>query len=211
MSQTVDPKPGITPAPNGPYIVKNLNNLANAKGPIEAGATVALCRCGQSANKPFCDGTHAKVGFSDAKLPDRRADELKRYAGKEGSVSDNRGICAHAGYCTNGLDSVFRFKEDPPVDPNGATADEITAIVRKCPSGAIGYTLGGAEQRDQDRPPGVFVAPNGPYAVSGGVALEGVERGEDVSTEHFTLCRCGASKNKPFCDGSHWSINFKAD
>ncbi|NIW23104.1 MAG: hypothetical protein GWN29_00255, partial [Gammaproteobacteria bacterium] len=58
----------MTPAPNGPYIVKNLKTLKSVKGDIEAGETVALCRCGRSDNKPFCDGTHAKVGFSSEKL-----------------------------------------------------------------------------------------------------------------------------------------------
>ena len=63
-------KPNITPTLNGPYLVKNLEHLANQRGPIEAKPTVALCRCGGSANKPFCDGTHRTNGFSSAKLRD---------------------------------------------------------------------------------------------------------------------------------------------
>ena len=58
--------------------------------------------------------------------------------------------------------------------------------------------------RKEKRPPEVFVAPNGPYVVTGGVELEVLERNEGASREHYTLCRCGRSKNKPFCDGSHW-------
>ncbi|MCK5351896.1 CDGSH iron-sulfur domain-containing protein [bacterium] len=53
------------------------------------------------------------------------------------------------------------------------------------------------------------VSQNGPYLVTGGPELVDVDRGEGTSTEHFALCRCGASKNKPFCDGSHWSIRFE--
>ena len=52
------PKPSINPAPNGPYLVKNLEHLTNQKGPVETKETIALCRCGASNNKPFCDGTH---------------------------------------------------------------------------------------------------------------------------------------------------------
>ena len=50
---------------------------------------------------------------------------------------------------------------------------------------------------------------NGPYAVTGGIELAGVTFGDGASREHYTLCRCGASKNKPFCDGSHWDAGFK--
>ena len=59
--------PSITPAPDGPYMVKDLKNFANQKGPIEAKETMALCRCGGSKNKPFCDGTHWYNKFTDDK------------------------------------------------------------------------------------------------------------------------------------------------
>ena len=68
MSEQIKPKPNITLTPDGPYLVKDLENFANQSGPIETKKTLALCRCGGSANKPFCDGTHAKIGFSSAKL-----------------------------------------------------------------------------------------------------------------------------------------------
>ena len=72
-------------------------------------------------------------------------------------------------------------------------------------------TAGGAEHRDQERPPAIFVSKNGPYVVTGGPELVGEPRGEGASEEHYTLCRCGGSKNKPFCDGSHWHIEFEDD
>lgn len=56
--------------------------------------------------------------------------------------------------------------------------------------------------------PAIFVSPDGPYVVTGGPDLVDTARGEGASTEHFTLCRCGGSKNKPFCDGTHWHIKF---
>ncbi len=62
-----DKKPSITPTPDGPYLVNGLKNFASQKGPVETVETMALCRCGGSANKPFCDGTHWYNKFSDHK------------------------------------------------------------------------------------------------------------------------------------------------
>jgi CDGSH-type Zn-finger protein len=204
-------KPSITPAPNGPYLVKNLETLANQRGPIGTKPTMALCRCGGSANKPFCDGTHARNGFSSAKLDGRVPDSRDNYAGDGIAVHDNRGVCAHAGRCTDGLPSVFRLNQEPWIDPRGASAGDITATIGQCPSGALSYSKDGVEHRDRDGVPAVFVAPNGPYVVSGAPDLLETERGQGASTEHFTMCRCGGSKNKPFCDGTHWHIKFTDD
>ena len=90
--QSNQSKPNITPAPNGPYLVKNIENFANQKGPVETRETMALCRCGGSANKPFCDGTHAKIGFSSVKLDDRVEDKRANYEGEPLTIHDNRGI-----------------------------------------------------------------------------------------------------------------------
>ena len=211
MSSGEKKTPGITPAPNGPYLVNDLDNLRNVNGPIESGPKVALCRCGGSNNKPFCDGTHAKNGFSSEKLEGRVEDKRDNYVGEAVTVHDNRGICAHAGRCTDGLPAVFRLKKEPFVDPDAASAEEISATISKCPSGALSYSLGTQEHRDREGEPTVFVSPHGPYVVSGAPELLDTERGEGASTEHFTLCRCGGSKNKPFCDGTHWNIEFRDD
>jgi CDGSH-type Zn-finger protein len=210
MSEGKPLKPTITPSPNGPYLVKNLKTLRNSKAEkLETKEVVALCRCGGSANKPFCDGTHAKIAFPDSKLEGRVEDKRDDYAGAEVTIHDNRGICAHAGRCSDGLPTVFLYGKEPWIDPNGAVAEEIVATVKQCPSGALSYSMGGVEHRDQDREPVITIAENGPYVVSGGPELAGVARGEGASEEHFTLCRCGGSKNKPFCDGTHWHIKFK--
>lgn len=217
MSAGVDPKPSVTPtpsvtpAPDGPYLVKDLESLANRNGPIEAKPTMALCRCGGSSNKPFCDGTHAKIGFSSAKLEGRVEDERESYEGEPITVHDNRGICAHAGRCTDGLPSVFRLKQEPWIDPGAGSGDDIISTVRRCPSGALSYSLDGVEHRDGEGEPAIFVSPSGPYVVSGAPDLLDTVRAEGASTEHFTLCRCGGSANKPFCDGTHWHQGFTDD
>ena len=123
----------ITPAPNGPYLVKDLETLRNSKGQeLETKPSLALCRCGGSSNKPFCDGTHAKIGFYGKKLTDGSNNKRQDYVGSEVTIHDNRGLCAHAGRCTDGLPSVFRLKTEPWIDPDGANAEEIVAIVKKC-------------------------------------------------------------------------------
>lgn len=206
------PKPTITPAENGPYIVKDLENLKNSKGEtLETKSQLALCRCGGSSNKPFCDGTHATNDFSSEQFADGSKDKRDNYVGDDITIHDNRGICAHAGRCTNGLAKVFRLKQEPWIHPNAEKAEDVAATIKQCPSGALSHSIGGTEHRDQERVPSVLVSKNGPYVVTGGPDLVGEKRGEGASTEHFTLCRCGGSKNKPFCDGTHWHIEFKDD
>ena len=198
----------ITPMQNGPYLVKNLKQLSNVKGPIESAETVALCRCGASSNKPFCDGSHRTIGFNSDKTDGRLTDKKEVYIGTEITINDNRSICAHSGVCTDNLSAVFRLKQEPFINPNAASVDEIISIIKKCPSGALSYTAKD-DPVEENTESTVMVAPNGPYVVSGAVELLETNRGEGASETQMTLCRCGASKNKPFCDGSHWTINFK--
>ncbi len=201
-------KVSIKPRENGPYLVKNLTRLSNSRGEsIACEETMALCRCGQSSNKPFCDGTHKQVGFSSASQADggRRRD----YVGKQITIHDNRRICAHAGKCTDGLPSVWRMGEKPWIDPDGGTVEDIVRVIGQCPSGALSYTLSDGTGEEPAADARIEIAENGPYCVSGPVEL-GVESwGEGASRNRYTLCRCGASKNKPFCDGSHWDSGFR--
>ncbi len=203
-------KPTIVVRKNGPYLVTGCQTLKGfADGKVhESTGTVALCRCGGSSKKPFCDGTHGKIGFSDEKASDRMPDKREDYVGVGVTIHDNRSICAHAGVCTEGLASVFRLGTEPWIDPGGADAKAIIAVVEQCPSGALSYTVDDVEHRDYDSDPAIFIAPNGPYAIRGGADLQDVTWAEGASKEHFDLCRCGHSKNKPFCDGAHWDHSF---
>ncbi len=199
----------IAPELDGPYLVTNLENLTNSQGErLEARPEMALCRCGGSANKPFCDGTHARIGFTSRQLAGRVEDRRDNYAAGSLTIHDNRGICQHSAYCTDELASVFNNKREPWIDPNGASAERIIAQVRKCPSGALSYSIDGVEHRDEQRAPTVMISKDGPYRVTGGVALQEDAWGQGSSREHYTICRCGGSKNKPFCDGTHWTNDF---
>jgi CDGSH-type Zn-finger protein len=183
--------------------------MTNSKGEdLGTRPALALCRCGGSALKPYCDGTHARIGFSSAKLADRTADRLDTYVGKDVIVYDNRGTCCHSGNCSDHLPNAFRTDKEPFVDPNGASSDEIISIVRQCPSGALGYSQASFTYSGEERVPEVYVSEDGPYHIRGGIELQGEERNAGASREHYALCRCGHSKNKPFCDGSHWYAKF---
>ena len=203
--------PSIECVANGPLRVKGLASLRNSKGEaLPTQAVTVLCRCGGSNNKPFCDGTHRSNGFSSAKAADRAPDQVHSYRGRHITLHDNRSVCAHAGRCTDGLPHTFRYGQEPFIDPDADGVAEIAAIVGQCPSGALSYTLHGAPAAASQPQPAAVVVTPGPYAVTGGIAID-QPRNSGASPEHYTLCRCGASKNKPFCDGSHWSAGFKDD
>ena len=218
MDDAKPKRPSIACLPNGPYYLifgtqpETIPYLRKSDGSACSKVdAVALCRCGGSKTKPLCDGTHSTIGFSDKRETDGANNQRKSYAGKAIAIHDNRGLCAHAGYCTDHLPSVFREEGGPWIDPDGADAAAIIATIEQCPSGALSYSVDGTEHRDHDAAPSVTATRNGPYAVTGGIELIGVAFGDGASKEHYTLCRCGASKNKPFCDGSHWAVNFAAD
>ena len=224
----IDIKPKILPLPNGPYYLINdmepkvVENLKNFKGEsLSTTVGIALCRCGKSNRKPFCDGTHSIIGFSsqNVNLNENDTNKLtiknkrRDYVGKEITIHDNRKICSHAKECVNNLPSVFKLRSKPWIDSDGSKMQDIINTVRKCPSGALSYSIDGIEYRDpkEQRDPILTVLKNGPYYITGGIDLigENIEFGEGASKEHYTLCRCGASENKPFCDGTHITINFK--
>ncbi|MCP3919308.1 MAG: hypothetical protein GY711_27530 [bacterium] len=198
----------ITPAPDGPYIVDGIDELHGETGPLEAKDKMALCRCGASNNKPFCDGQHAKIGFSGANTADPSSDKLDDYEGDTVTIHDNRGACAHAGFCTDRLPAVFRMKQEPWIDPSAASAADVVRVVKSCPSGALRTSFGGEQHPEPTGAAKIFVAKNGPYVVTGDCTLEGAQPGAGVSAQRRTLCRCGGSKNKPFCDGAHWNVQF---
>jgi CDGSH-type Zn-finger protein len=212
MSMATSKLPTIECSANGPYIVRGLETLSNSKGKqLPVKEVIELCRCGGSANKPFCDGTHKKNGFIDEKLANRTPDRRNDYVGKRITIHDNRGICAHAGACTAGLSQVWRSKKEPWIDADAADVQAVVDTIKQCPSGALSYTIDNIEHRDQARDPAILVSKNGPYRVSGAAELKNTPWGQGASREHYTLCRCGASKNKPFCDGTHRHIKFRDD
>ena len=206
-------------ARNGPYLVTNAKRIRSWLGDESpASPQMALCRCGESAINPVCDGACASSGFTDKKDPKRVPDKRDAYDGVQLTVFDNRGICQHSGFCTDRLATVFHT-DGAFVTPSGGRMDEIIRAVRDCPSGALSYAIDGAEARaqvewDGTREPMIEISKDGPYRITGGIPLtdrhgDAVQRAAGSSFEHYALCRCGHSQNKPFCSGMHWYVDFK--
>ena len=154
--------------------------------------------------------------FADEKDPNRTADRRDTYVGQQVTIFDNRGTCAHSGFCSDRLRTAFRPDQEPFVAPSGGRMDDLIAAVRACPSGALSFALGGDEVRSRStRPPAHDRRLEGrPYRITGAIPLEDAEgnpepRNEGASLEHYSLCRCGQSRNKPFCSGRHWDVSFR--
>jgi CDGSH-type Zn-finger protein len=215
---------GIRILANGPYVVEGGLPLAwklpvhtehgepiawQAGPDLDQGAgTYLLCRCGGSANKPFCDGTHSRNGFDGTETADRapRAERVKTYEGSGIVVRDDRSICEHAGYCGNRLTNVWKMVKE--------TADtqvraQVVAMVERCPSGALTYGFApDAAEVEPDLARKVNVVADGPLWVTSGVSVESSRGGALETRNRVTLCRCGGSANKPHCDGTHKKLGF---
>lgn len=204
--------PQINPLKNGPLQVNNLQKFTNSRGEaIETKQAIFLCRCGASKTKPFCDGSHTSIGFTDEKCENRVPDNKEHYKGKSITIHDNRGICSHASFCTDNLAGVFLQGTEPWIDPQGADIEDIKRVIKMCPSGALSYTETDIESNEFFDKAEIHIAKNGPYYVRGGIEINDDKMGKKASKEHYTLCRCGKSENKPRCDGSHWYAGFKDD
>ncbi len=143
-------------------------------------------------------------------LPDAPSPDVKEYEGANIIVRFDSKLCIKAGECGRGLPQVFRAGQKPWGDPDAATADEVVEVILRCPSGALTYErLDGGEQEAPDPETTVEVQRGGPYHVRGKVRVTD-HRGNLISeTTRVALCRCGQSKNKPFCDGTHNTIIFR--
>ena len=212
--------PKIVPMDDGPLIVENPPNLTGAVSIDTTGSPkVALCRCGASQKKPYCDGSHAKSGFESApdrsKLRNTPIDYTGDVDGVAVTVSYTPVLCTHAAQCQARAQRVFDPKQKPWIQPDNGSLQEILDVMAACPSGALRVSVG--EMPQQHLTTGVVeiaVERHGPYHVKN-VTLDAKFNGAGASQTKYSLCRCGLSKNKPFCDGSHydakWSDENTAD
>lgn len=131
------------------------------------------------------------------------------YPGRHLTVTYELNRCIHAAECVHGLPSVFDPAAKPWVNPDAASADEVAAVVQRCPTGALQYTR--TDGGPAEAPPAlntVTVAPNGPLYVHGQVALAPTAEADPTPETRAALCRCGASAHKPYCDNSHLKAGF---
>lgn len=128
----------------------------------------------------------------------------KEYEGQEITVSFDMSRCIHARNCFLKLPEVFDPAQRPWVQPDRADAEEVTSVIRSCPSGALKFQRKDGTGEAPPKINRIAILENGPLAVAGALEIEGAEE------VRATLCRCGLSKTKPYCDGSHVEGEFTA-
>ena len=218
---------------NGPYVVHGdislvrKRRITGTKGEAiawqktnthQTDKIYELCRCGKSATKPFCDGTHDRIDFkgeetASTQLIGERQEILQ---GDGVRVKVDNSYCMHAKFCFNQNASIRKLITKKSDDNSKIN---LSAMVDKCPSGTFVYELevdGKYEEIESDLPKQIVIisADNsdstaGPIWINGKIPVKRAD-GKPLETRNrMTLCRCGESKNKPFCDGSHAQIDFK--
>jgi CDGSH-type Zn-finger protein len=219
-------EPHIKIEEHGPYVVSGNVKLTrrirvrNAAGeaaewqagedyPIE-GETYKLCRCGHSNRMPFCDEHHEGfVEWDDALTADRAPGETRRqlFQGAGMMLTDDNSLCAGFEFCDRfgGVWDEINQTSDP------AIREQLMQQIPKCPSGRLQYLLQrGGEPQEIKYEPMIAAIPDGSLWVLGSIPVETPDGFTYEVRNRQLLCRCGESHNKPFCDGTHWEIHFKA-
>ena len=184
--------------------------VAGNDWPVD-GEQYALCRCGHSANKPFCDGTHASVeAFDPALTADRSAGASRRELteGADIVLSDDATLCVDAGFCGTRLTNAWAMAGEAG-DPE--VRERLARMVAHCPSGRLELRTADGAAIEPRFAPSIATVRNGPLWVRGGIPVSAADGYEFEVRNRVTLCRCGSSQNKPFCDGAHKSVGFIAD
>ncbi len=135
----------------------------------------------------------------------------KTYSGNDVDVRFDVRRCIHAKECVNRLSAVFDVEKRPWIQPENAEAEQIAGVIHRCPSGALHYTRkddGQAETPDAVN--SVKIETDGPLYVRGTLRLVNDDDSELGTDVRAALCRCGASKHKPFCDNTHLKTKFEA-
>ncbi len=191
--------------------------LANAKERAERGFAQANARASQRVATPaktdqkaasITPAPSTTVARTETGIPIPRREGAVDYVdGKHLTLVYEGKRCIHARFCVTGAPKVFIANiEGPWIDPDGIDQARLVEIAHACPSGAIRYDRHDGEPNEAAPPVNLLaIREGGPYAVRGDLSVGG-----DRSSFRATLCRCGASKNKPYCDGSHHEVGFAA-
>ncbi|MEA3199605.1 MAG: hypothetical protein QOE90_1033 [Thermoplasmata archaeon] len=214
---------------DGPYVVTGEVPLRvqtitpNAEGfswdwvkgrAFDVGSRYALCRCGLSGAKPFCDGSHTKARFDGTERATRRpyARQAETIRGPQLDLEDAESLCAFARFC-DPAGKIWRLAAE------GTTPEARALAIREanhCPAGRL-VVLDKATHKpfEEPRPQEIGVVEDpalgvsGPLWVQGGIPIESADGKRYEVRNRVTLCRCGASANMPFCNGSHATVQFQ--
>ena len=218
----------IVVSKDGPYVVSGGVPLAlqkivpNEEGyswdwsevmKFDPGADYKLCRCGRSGNKPFCDDSHIKAGFDGTETAVRQpfSAQAKAYDGMTLRLADAKALCASARFCHPGGRIWSLVGQADP-----AARELAIREAAHCPSGRLAlYDKVSRNELEEEFEPSIIVVEDsplgcsGPLWVRGGIGIES-EGGQPYERRNrVTLCRCGASRNKPFCNGGHAVVKFR--
>lgn len=215
------------PLPSGPsaarFFVERLGELSAAAAHLEksrdaraAGAARQLADLAKRAARGFEAAAAAPsvapppvpAASSAAAVPQPTVvDGVEHIEGEKLTLVYDGKKCIHARFCVTGAPNVFLANvKGPWIHPDAMDVEGLVAIAHACPSGAIRYRR--KDEKPDEAPPPVnliAIREAGPYAVRADMRLDGV-----AGSYRATLCRCGASKNKPYCDGSHAKSGFAA-
>lgn len=213
---------------NGPYIVSGGIPLSmqiiqpNKEGfswdweeakKFEIESEYKLCRCGRSKNKPFCDSTHDKIEFDGKETATRKpfVRRAKTYDGPKLVLKDAEDLCAFARFCDPGGQIWNLIGESDPKARELAIRE-----ANHCPAGRlVVLEKKTGKEIEHELPPSIGVVEDpalgcsGPLWVRGRIKIESEDGIPYEVRNRVTLCRCGMSSNKPFCNGSHASIRFR--
>lgn len=224
-----EPGPRIRVYKDGPYLLEGNIPVSEQRIVVdEAGESVewaesdpypersacALCRCGASDSKPYCDGSHLAGHFDGAETASRTpyAEVAKAIEGPSLILRDAEELCAEARFCSAHGAAWHRVLRD-----DDESREIVIREAEMCPSGR--YTAVDKETgqvHEPDLPPSIGLVEDpsqgisGPLWVRGGVPVVSADGEPYEVRNRVTLCRCGGSKNKPFCDGTHVEIGFNS-
>lgn len=218
----------ITVTADGPYVVSGAVPLieqtivSNADGAATEWQQTgdfppqekyALCRCGQSGSKPFCDGSHARQGFDGTETASRKpyADQATAHEGPAYTLLDAEKLCAASRFC----DTFRTAWEEVQLSDDPAHAAIVIAQASNCVSGrlvVVDNDTGAPVEHPRPQRISATQDPaegcSGPLFVEGGIEIVAVDGEPYEPRNRVALCRCGRSGNKPFCDGTHIEIGF---
>jgi CDGSH-type Zn-finger protein len=223
MKKKEQPQAQIEITKNGPYLVKGGLPLSeqrivtNAEGEsleydegkkYPAAAQYALCRCGQSGSKPFCDGTHAKVHFDGAETASHQPylEQAETIEGQTMLLTDAESLCAFARFC----DPKGRIWNLVKQTDNPEARRLVEHEAGHCPAGRlVAWDRKTGQPIEPKFEPSLTLIEDtakqvgGPIWVRGGIPVTSADGETYEIRNRLTLCRCGRSSNKPFCDGAH--------